>query len=351
MTKGDEPPHAPGRAATRLDLSTAAVNARDRIRAGLWPLVDRAPALADALVREVGVSEARGLLPFAVRCAASARQLRRMVESALTNDASALQAWRSPTLAMSSLRHDVRSPISALRGFAEIIGDEGAANGLEAVAALAGKLGATSGQVLATAEATLAPHERTAWPSPSSGDAIEALAKAPEELTGRILVIDDDPSMQSLLAAQLRPLGHDLVAAASGIEGLERLRGAKFDLVLLDLVMPGMDGFETLERINADRDLRRVPTIVISGVEDQHAAVRCIQRGAVDILLKPVDSVLLRARIAASLARNRWQDVEAKFRERLDIEKRRFEAFVLGILPSAVVRRLMAGESVGAHGA
>ena len=82
------------------------------------------------------------------------------------------------------------------------------------------------------------------------------------------------------------------------------------DVVLLDLVMPGMDGMEVLERIKADEQLRHLPVIVISGVDDAESVVRCIEMGAEDFLPKPFDPVILRARVNAGLNRKALHDLE-----------------------------------------
>ena len=129
---------------------------------------------------------------------------------------------------------------------------------------------------------------------------------------GRILVVDDNPVDRALLTRFLVGEGHTPVEADSGERALELLRdGARdVDLVLLDLLMPGMDGFETLAAIKGDPALAPLPVIVISGLDELDSAVRCIEMGAADYLLRPFKPPLLRARIAASLADKRLRDLE-----------------------------------------
>ncbi len=135
---------------------------------------------------------------------------------------------------------------------------------------------------------------------------------------GRILVVDDNPVDRALLVRFLGSEGHDPIDTDSGERALELLRdGARgVDLVLLDLLMPGMDGFATLAAIKSDEALMHLPVIVISGLDELDSAVRCIEMGAADYLLRPFKPPLLRARINASLADKRLRDLERETLER-----------------------------------
>ena len=129
---------------------------------------------------------------------------------------------------------------------------------------------------------------------------------------GRVLVVDDNPVDRALLVRFLVAEGHEAIDADSGERALELLRdGARdVDIVLLDLLMPGMDGFATLAAIKGDEALAHLPVIVISGLDELDSAVRCIEMGAADYLLRPFKPPLLRARINASLADKRLRDLE-----------------------------------------
>jgi adenylate cyclase len=113
-----------------------------------------------------------------------------------------------------------------------------------------------------------------------------------------------------LLARTLVALGHRVAMAANGREALDRMLAQEPDIVLLDIVMPEMDGIDVLERIKRDPALRAVPVIMISALEDFDSVVRCIELGAEDYLQKPFDPVLLRARIRAGLDKRRLQQLE-----------------------------------------
>ena len=159
-------------------------------------------------------------------------------------------------------------------------------------------------------------------------------------------MVDDDESMRALLMQQLRRDGHDSVGAAGGEETLRLLRRSDFDLVLLDLHMPVMDGTQVLRRIINDSRLRDTAVIMVSSAAEQDGAMRCIEAGAIDYLLKPVKPVLLRARLTSTLARKRWRDADKHYRERLEVEKRKSDSLLLNILPRETVMRLSAGEDV-----
>jgi adenylate cyclase len=131
---------------------------------------------------------------------------------------------------------------------------------------------------------------------------------------GRVLVVDDDRVNRMLLTRSLEREGHRVQCAENGVEALELLRDDPCDVVLLDIVMPELDGVSVLERIKGDPAMQDLPVIMISGVDETDSVVRCIEIGADDYLPKPFDPVLLRARISAGLTKKRLRELE---RERL----------------------------------
>jgi len=140
-----------------------------------------------------------------------------------------------------------------------------------------------------------------------------------EATVGRILVVDDNPVDRALLVRFLAGEGHDAIEADSGEHGLDLLHGSgpAVDLVLLDLLMPGIDGFETLSRIKGEAALAALPVIVISGLDELDSVVRCIEMGAADYLLRPFQPALLRARITASLEDKRLRETIERQRTEL----------------------------------
>jgi signal transduction histidine kinase len=123
-----------------------------------------------------------------------------------------------------------------------------------------------------------------------------------------LLVIDDNAMNRQLLCSQLERLGYAVSTANNGAEGLAALRRQAFEVVLLDVQMPDMDGFETLAQLKADENLREIPVIMISASDEYQSVIRCIEGGAEDYLLKPFDPVLLRARLKASLEKKTLRD-------------------------------------------
>ncbi len=133
-----------------------------------------------------------------------------------------------------------------------------------------------------------------------------------------LLIVDDDEVNRDVLARHLGRQGYATAAAENGIEALEMVRARKFDLMLLDVMMPEMDGYETLRLMKADPHLRDIPVIMISALDDMESVVRCIEMGAEDYLPKPFDPVLLRARIGACLEKKRLRDLEIEYLRNVD---------------------------------
>ena len=128
-----------------------------------------------------------------------------------------------------------------------------------------------------------------------------------------ILVVDDQEDNRTVLERRLTRQGHTVECVSGGHAALTQLKNAQFDLVLLDVLMPDLDGLAVLVRIKADPNTRDIPVIMISALDDVASVVRCIERGAEDHLPKPFDPVILRARIGACLEKKRLRDVELEY--------------------------------------
>ncbi|MEO1191708.1 MAG: response regulator [Pseudomonadota bacterium] len=134
-----------------------------------------------------------------------------------------------------------------------------------------------------------------------------------------ILVVDDNSTSRLKLRMAVRSLGHEAQVAEDGRRALEILRDQPFDAVLLDIVMPELDGFDVLRALKADPDLRDIPVIVISALDDEReSVVKAIELGAEDFLPKDFDPVLLRARLGASLTKKRFRDQEKEYFRRVE---------------------------------
>ena len=290
-----------------------------------------------------------------IRCAAQdlVQLVNRLLDTATVVDAETktdLQAFQA------RLRHDLRTPLNAIIGYAEMLLEE-----LEDVAGAQlredlERLLNEARQVLQLLDVIVdfsnGPHGL-----PDGGDAeaahilalqqaIRPAAEAPRALEpGHILVVDDNENNRELLRRRLEHEGHKVAVADSGHRALKLLSQQPFEVILLDLMMPDMNGLELLQRLRQDERWRRTPVIMISGLSATEAVIRCIEAGADDYLSKPFDPVLLRARINAGLERKRWHDREQEYLRRIEAEKERADALLRNILPGQIVNRLNGGET------
>ena len=142
-------------------------------------------------------------------------------------------------------------------------------------------------------------------------------------VSGHILVVDDNEMNRDMLSRRLIRQGHTVEMAVDGRQALEMITTKKFDLILLDIMMPEMNGYEVLENLKADSSMPYIPVIMISAIDELDSIVRCIELGAEDYLPKPFNRVLLKARIGASLEKKRLRDRQEAYTRQLDIENQR----------------------------
>ncbi|HVT56566.1 MAG TPA: adenylate/guanylate cyclase domain-containing protein, partial [Xanthobacteraceae bacterium] len=216
------------------------------------------------------------------------------------------------------------------------------------------------GKLLAAAEGLLKridalvnfdPSADTAKNQASTVDAVRAIRSVSQgavrtDIKGRILIVDDNPSNRDLLNRQLIRVGHMPVEAEGGHAAFAKLAEEKFDLILLDLLMPEISGYELLYRLKEEPVTRDIPVIMMSALDDLDSTIRCIEAGAVDYLSKPVDSTLLHARIGASLENKFLRDREKTMLMEIQQEKARYEDLLLSILPRSIVDRINNGEQM-----
>jgi len=163
---------------------------------------------------------------------------------------------------------------------------------------------------------------------------------------GHLLVVDDNEMNRDVLSRRLVKQGYTVAMARNGREAIEQMRAESFDLVLLDVMMPELNGYETLEQIKADPLLRHIPTIMVSAVDEIDSVVRCIELGAEDYLSKPFNPVLLKARIGAVLEKKRLRDQEQAHLRQIEVEKTRADDLLHVILPDGIVEELKATHTV-----
>jgi class 3 adenylate cyclase/ActR/RegA family two-component response regulator len=246
---------------------------------------------------------------------------------------------------LAQLRHDLRTPLNAIKGYGELLVEEAQDSGHVGLLSDLGKVIDLTGRLLAEIDRIGEPAATP--PVDIVGTVLRTIrplgqaeiAADPNAASSHILIVDDNASNRDLLARRLVREGHRVTAAESGVSALALAAAESFDLVLLDLMMPGMSGFEVLCRLKADASTRHIPVIMISALDELDSTVRCIEAGAEEYLPKPFNPVLLRARIGASLEKKRLLD-------ELRAEKERSEALLLNILPRTVVDRVKRGATV-----
>ena len=147
----------------------------------------------------------------------------------------------------------------------------------------------------------------------------------PAATGGSILVVDDDEASLQILKLTLESGGYSVATALNGLHALELLNAQPIELVLLDIMMPYMDGYEVLRRMKTDSGLRHIPVIVVSAINQTDSLVRCIELGAEDYLTKPYQPAILMTRITAGLEKKRRHDVEMEYLAHIQREQRRYD--------------------------
>jgi class 3 adenylate cyclase len=297
------------------------------------------------------------------RILTAARDLHAMVDRLLDKELTeTLFEGADEAAAQQKLRHDLRTPINAIKGYGEMLLEDLEELGAGRMRADFDILLDQADQLLSQID-TIVDFSRSGSGAPAASPCspaeaaamfaglVESIrpvgeAEAKKVETGNILVVDDMEANRTLLSRRLTRDGHRVTTAEGGRQALGLLEIDDFDLVLLDLMMPEMNGFEVLARIKADPRLHQIPVIMISALDEVDSVVRCIEAGAEDYLPKPFNPVLLKARINAGLDKKRWHERERLYLDRLEDEKEKFERLLLNILPQQIIGRLNDGETI-----
>jgi sigma-B regulation protein RsbU (phosphoserine phosphatase) len=162
-------------------------------------------------------------------------------------------------------------------------------------------------------------------------------------IQGTLLVVDDDEANRDMLSRRLQRDGYTVQLAASGVDALRAMRSTSFDLVLLDLIMSGLDGYQVLLKMRAEPALKELPVIMLSALDQEEGIAKCIELGAEDYISKPFSPVFLRARIEASLEKKRLRDQERETHDDLQASEKRLageladaSTYVESLLPAVL---------------
>jgi class 3 adenylate cyclase len=160
------------------------------------------------------------------------------------------------------------------------------------------------------------------------------------------LIVDDEPFNVDYLEQELEDLDHETISAGNGREAMDQVMHQMPDMILLDIMMPEMDGFQVLAQLKANETLRDIPVIIISALGDMDNVVKGIALGAEEYLPKPFDPVLLKARIGACLEKKRLRDREVTYLQQIEREKRRADELLHVILPPKIAQELKNNDHV-----
>lgn len=287
---------------------------------------------------------------------------------------------------LSHLRHDLRTPINHILGYAELLQEELADEGKDGFTGDLEKIRQAAGSLLTLINHHITPEGLSALQREELSEAVgKGLEKcvpvasvapprpapdeeeAPSPITGHILIVDDNAENRETLRRRLERQGHTTEEAENGRIALKRLEEQPFDLVLLDMIMPEVDGYAVLKTMKASATLREIPVIMISALDGLESVVTCIEKGAEDYLSKPFQPTLLRARIGATLEKKALRDQEREYLQTIERTQQRLareldEAgnYVRSILPAPMAEPFridwrfvpsteLGGDSFGYH--
>jgi phosphoserine phosphatase RsbU/P len=241
----------------------------------------------------------------------------------------------SSTDPVAQLRHDLRTPVNQILGYSEMLQEDAEAGGHEAYVSDLKKIQFAARQLMGlinkvNAEALSGAHLPA---TPVQNVAHRPVEKPPEDakgetnffarFNGQVLVVDDNESNRDVLARRLKRHGLTVETVVNGQQALALVRSRPFDLVLLDIMMPEVDGYTVLQQMKADPQTRHIPVIMISALDEIDSVIRCIEAGAEDFLPKPFNPILLRARIGACLEKKVLRDAEQRHLRVIEETQRR----------------------------
>ena len=259
---------------------------------------------AEMLLEELHDGDKAGVAPGLATLRADARELVGLVNEVLAHG-------HAGAADLAAARHRFAAPLARVRVAGETLRRQAAAAAADSLLADLDRIRAATDRL----------EQLLDEGSPRSTEQSAAHAAGTEAEAGSarstILVVDDNEDNRDMLARRLRRQGYEVLMAAGGHAALETLGHRAVDLVLLDVMMPDLDGYAVLQHMKSDAALRDIPVLMISALDQLDSVVRCIQLGAEDYLGKPFEPVLLQARIGACLEKKRLHDQEMRHRREL----------------------------------
>lgn len=323
-----------------------------------------------ALEEVASASVAQDFVDDLRRIHAAGLQLKALVENLLhPQEPSVRPAAEDFETFCSKLRHDLRTPINAIKGYGEMLIEDAQESGANVVVDDLRNLLVAADRLLLQIDALIEFSQDTERSLAAVGSSTQAAVRRRAEIAfdrsirraiptlgdktapaktppARILVVDDVATNCELLSRRLSREGHTVESANGGAAALRLVEQTAFDLILLDLMMPDIGGYEVLRRLKADAKYRHIPVIMISALDEIDSVIHCIEEGAEDYLAKPFNPVLLDARINASLEKKRLRDREQAYLAELKVEQERSETLLLNILPRPIVQRIKQREVI-----
>jgi len=313
---------------------------------------------SEILIQDAAARQREAALPDLNRIRGAGTRLHALVNE-LLDPSRILASLASQELESfrSTVRHELRTPLNHILGYCEILQEDADAFGWSEMAAELERIHIAAREFLGQLDELLAFVEHPdadsneARSDPSYAASTIAALRAPEPpllggACGNVLVVDDNEGNRDLLARWLARDGFTVTAAEDGRRALTLLRDEAFDLVLLDVMMPGLNGFEVLQCIKADEELRHLPVVMVSALTEIDSVVRCIALGAEDYLTKPFNPILLRARVGACMEKKRLRDREVLHLHEIELERQRADDLLHVIFPAQIVQELKATATV-----
>lgn len=238
----------------------------------------------------------------------------------------------NPEHPVAKLRHDLRTPVNQILGYSEMLMEEAEAEGNTAMAGDLVKIQAAARTLVSLIdtrihdEGILPPGDRALNVMMPSVPAKTGAVSTSPPLSGSVLIVDDDAGNRDMLAKRLSREGLKVETVSDGFAALAALSRKSFDVVLLDVMMPEIDGYEILCQAKQNPATRDVPVIMISALDELESVIRCIEAGAEDYLPKPFNPTLLRARLSASLEKKRLRDAEQKYLQDIEVVQKRLQS-------------------------